>query len=407
MGAMVDAVARNGYRATTLRELVTLAGVSNTTFYELFDSKQECFLATFDAIVAVVSERIGSAYRSQTDFRDRLHAAFLAFVEIVVEEPAASALVVVDSLSLGAAGVEPRERSVSAFERMFRQSFDQAPERGEVSDVTIRAIVTGIRRIVYRCLREDRPAELRLHVEELLEWALAYQHPSKTTGVAACSIAAPAQSTLAATSGSWANSPGSWNEPPTSTRSRTELTQRERIVRAIAQVATDRGYEALSIPVISGAAGVSNQTFYENFANKEDAFVAAFDALAKLAICATATTSTAGETWIDAVRAGVRGLLEFITANRLFARLAFFELPTAGPDALDHADAVTRRFTSYLEPEALPAELGRTLPGVVIEAIGGGMWAVIQHEIAQGRIETLPDLAPDIAFLALGPLGLE
>ena len=41
---MVEAVARHGYAGTTLRELVRLAGVSKTTFYEHFDSKQECFL---------------------------------------------------------------------------------------------------------------------------------------------------------------------------------------------------------------------------------------------------------------------------------------------------------------------------------------------------------------------------
>ena len=101
MGAMRYAVAQHGYPGTTLHELVTLAGVSNTTFYQQFDSIPDCFLATFDQIVALVSERVGTAYRSQADFRDRLRAAFRAFVEIVVEEPAASALVVVDSLSLG------------------------------------------------------------------------------------------------------------------------------------------------------------------------------------------------------------------------------------------------------------------------------------------------------------------
>ena len=41
----------SGYADTTLRELVALAGVSKSTFYEHFESKQDCFLATFDDIV--------------------------------------------------------------------------------------------------------------------------------------------------------------------------------------------------------------------------------------------------------------------------------------------------------------------------------------------------------------------
>ena len=56
---MVEAVARHGYAGTTLRELVRLAGVSKTTFYEHFESKQECFLATFDEIITQVTERVG------------------------------------------------------------------------------------------------------------------------------------------------------------------------------------------------------------------------------------------------------------------------------------------------------------------------------------------------------------
>src|SRR5690242_15072 len=60
-GAMVEAVARHGYAGTTLRELVALAGVSKTTFYEHFESKEDCFLATLDAIIAETTRRVGTA----------------------------------------------------------------------------------------------------------------------------------------------------------------------------------------------------------------------------------------------------------------------------------------------------------------------------------------------------------
>ena len=37
-GAMVEAVSRHGFTETTLRELVALAGVSKSTFYEHFEN---------------------------------------------------------------------------------------------------------------------------------------------------------------------------------------------------------------------------------------------------------------------------------------------------------------------------------------------------------------------------------
>src|SRR4029077_20982700 len=87
--------------------------------------------------------------------------------------------------------------------------------------------------------------------------------------------------------GGEAEKPG-WSEPPDSPRSRAELTQRERIVRAAARVVVDRGYEALSIPTISATARTSNQTFYEHFRNKRESFIAAFEILSGELLAATA-----------------------------------------------------------------------------------------------------------------------
>jgi AcrR family transcriptional regulator len=124
---MIEAVARYGYEGTKLSHLVALAGVSNTTFYEQFETIEQCFLATFDEIVARASKQVGQAYRSKTDFEDRLRAAFEAYVDFVIAEPAANSLVLVDSLALGSAGVAHRNGAAEAFDLMYRQSFDQAP----------------------------------------------------------------------------------------------------------------------------------------------------------------------------------------------------------------------------------------------------------------------------------------
>jgi len=400
---MVEAVARHGFAGTTLRELVTLAGVSKSTFYEHFESKQDCFLATFDEIVVVLSARVGEAYRSGGDFRGRLVAGLAAFMNLAVEEPGAAALTAVDSLTLGAAGVAHRERASQAFEALFQQSFAHSPSEREVSAVTVRAIVAGIRGIAYRRLRSDRREELPGLVEELVDWALRYQEPDSeavTRGVAAARR--PFENPTPTLQEEAPSGPG-WNEPADSPRSRMELTQRERIVRAAAAVVVKGGYAALSIPAISGAAGVSNQTFYEHFENKRDAFLAAFEILATEALGIAAGAFGREDDHAEAIGAGLRALLEHIAASELFARLAFFELPTAGPVALDRADATVDSFGAFLAPGMAPGEIGGPLPESLLEAVPSGIWAVIQHEIAHGRRESLPELAPELARIVLAP----
>jgi AcrR family transcriptional regulator len=398
---MVEAVARHGYAGTTLRELVALAGVSRSTFYAHFDSKQECFLGTFDEIVKQVTERVGHAYRAAHGFREQIHAGLATFIDLVVEEPDAAMLVTVESLTLGEAGVEHRERGSLAFELLLRQSFDHSGARHHVSDLTIKAIVAGIRGVVYRRLRAGERERLPACVDELVDWALGYQSPESP----ALHRAVRAASKPALKKDAPDSSTVGWEEPPDSAISRATLTQRERILRAAARVVAEKGFDGLSIPAISGTAGVSNQTFYENFSSKRDAFLASFEVVAAETLGATAAAFEAAGDRAEAVGAAIRAMLEYIAADKLFGRLAFFELPTAGPVALDRADAVMDNYTAFLKPGAVPSELGGPLPDVILEAIGSGIWTLIQNEIANGRVDSLPDLAPELTRIALMPFA--
>jgi AcrR family transcriptional regulator len=400
--AMVEATARHGFPGTTVAELVTLAGVSKTTFYQHFDSKEDCFLATFDTIIAEVTGRVSETFREPGDFRRRLTRALGTFIEIAAAEPAAASLVAIDSLTLGEAGVAHREQGSEAFELMIRQSFDHSSGQVEVSDVTVRAIVAGIRGVVYRCLRAGRAAQLPSLLDELIEWVLCYQQePGELVGMAL----AAAEGGGPGEDGGGAAVDPSWQEPPGSSASRRTLSQHDRIVRAAAGLVVERGYASLSIPAISTAARVSNQTFYEHFESKQDALLAAFRALAEDALEFAGAAFSAQGDRPEAIGAGVRALLEYLTANELFARLAFLELPTAGPAALDQADQVLDRFTGFLQPGLLPSQLEGGLGTTTLHAIATGVWATIQHEIVNGRRGSLPALAPQIAWIALAPLN--
>jgi AcrR family transcriptional regulator len=404
---MVEAVARHGYAGTTLRELVALAGVSRTTFYAHFESKQECFLATFDEIIAQATQRVGPTFRSRKDFRESLREGLATFMDLVVAEPDAASLVVVESLTLGAAGVGHRERGSEIFETMIRQRLDRTSPAHEVSDVTIRAIVAGIRGVVYRRLRAGQHELLPSHVDELTDWGMSYLAADSPATRRAMQTAARPLPEAKGGESVKAGAPTTvgWEEPPDSPTSRATLTQRERILRAAARVVAAKGFDALSIPAISSAAGVSNQTFYENFSSKRDAFLASFEIVAGETLSVTATAFDTGGDRVEAIGIGMRALLEHIAGDKLFGRLAFFELPTAGAVALDRADAVMNSYTAFLEPGTLPQELGEPLPEVVLEAIGSGIWTMIQYEMAHNRVDSLPDLAPNLTRIALAPFG--
>jgi AcrR family transcriptional regulator len=400
-GAMVDAVARHGFASTTIRELVTLAGVSKSTFYEHFEGKEDCFLSTFDTIMAQVTQEVAEAYEQAGEPRERLLRALARFTEIVEQKPEAISFVTVDSLTLGTAAVARREKSWEAFEAIARPHFKPSEPDTEVSDLTIRAVVAGTTGVIYRCLRSGTSGELRGLVEPLIDWAFSYSRP-RSEAVQQAVAAAERPAPLPPAEESAADRPG-WDEPPASPRSRSSLSQRERIIRAAVQVVVERGYEALSIPAISATAGTSNQTFYENFNSKRDAFLAGYESVSAQALARTSAALEQAEDGPEAVGAALRALSEYIAGNELYARLAFFELPTAGPPALDRADETIDLLVSFLERGS--EEGGDAPPRVVLEATAAGVWFVIQREIAHDRRQSLPDLAGELACIAVAPLA--
>src|SRR3954454_12453140 len=62
------------------------------------------------------------------------------------------------------------------------------------------------------------------------------------------------------------------------TREQVVGSQRGRIFRAMAETMARKGYASTSVSEVLRAAGVSRETFYEQFTDKEDCFIAAFQA---------------------------------------------------------------------------------------------------------------------------------
>lgn len=393
---MVAAVAEHGYAQTTITELVALAGVSKRDFYALFDGKDECFLSTFDVIMSAVVERVG-ATDLEGDPRERMRSALTSFMELVVAEPEAAVLTAVEAQSLGLAGIAHRDRAADAFQAMIEQGFERAGSRKRVSGMAVRAVVAGILGVVYRHLIEGRLSQLPGTVDGLVDWTMSYQRPDNE--LARRAIAG-------ARAGSRGMSEGGsktlgWREPPDSRRSRAELSQRERIMRAVAQLVTEKGFSTLSIPSISARAGTSNQTFYEYFSSKREVLLAVSDVIASEAIEAARLAYGRGEGGPRSVGMAIRGTLEYLAANELFAQVAFLHLQTAGPIARDRVDTVVDRFAAFIfgGEEGWEPDVPDSLP----IAIGSGCWSIVQHELILGDASGLPALAPALARVIFAP----
>src|ERR1044072_2059936 len=84
--------------------------------------------------------------------------------------------------------------------------------------------------------------------------------------------------------------------------------QRERLLAAMIKTVTEIGYNALTGQNGLTRAGISRPTFYEQFEDKEDCFLAAFDAAAaRMRERIEAAVVDAGPGWRDQLRSGIAG----------------------------------------------------------------------------------------------------
>jgi AcrR family transcriptional regulator len=117
--AMTAAVGEHGYHGVRVADVVSRAGVSRKTFYELFGGKDDCFGATYGDWMERLLATTFEAFGTQTDWVDQLRAGLTALLGALAREPAAARLCFSEALAAGAATQQRRERAGEALARLF------------------------------------------------------------------------------------------------------------------------------------------------------------------------------------------------------------------------------------------------------------------------------------------------
>jgi AcrR family transcriptional regulator len=181
--------------------------------------------------------------------------------------------------------------------------------------------------------------------------------------------------------------------------------QRERLLRGMAETVARRGYAATPVAEVLKAAGVSRRTFYEQFADKEDCFLAAYDAF--VARCAESMVGSyhAGTAWESSIADAYGALLRTLASEPAFAHLAVVDVLAAGPRALARREATLRRLAGFLDYTRERAQTVVSPPRLVGRAIAGGIHELVYSQIARGDTARLPELLDDLlhyTFMLLG-----
>ncbi|HEY4997252.1 MAG TPA: TetR/AcrR family transcriptional regulator [Solirubrobacteraceae bacterium] len=173
--------------------------------------------------------------------------------------------------------------------------------------------------------------------------------------------------------------------------------QRARIYGAMVEAVAESGYEHTSVKQVIGLAGVSRRSFYEQFSNKEECFLATFDLIAGREIKRMGKAYVTADGGLEErLRAAFGGLTAQAGENRKAATLVLLEARTAGAAGTLRLRRATTTCEQMLAQSFLASPEASPLPGPVVRGITGGLQGVMAQAMSTGRGRLDPQLSEEM-----------
>jgi AcrR family transcriptional regulator len=172
LAGIAHAVAAKGYKATTISQIVKAASVSSRAFYENFDSKEECFLAAFDAVAAHLEEVLQAAIEREADWPHQVVSALREALAFFAAEPELARLCLVEPITATPLIAAHYREAVLAGVPFLKQGRAERAEAKALPESTEDSLLGGLIALVSRSiLAESGPVQDLL--PDLVEFVLA------------------------------------------------------------------------------------------------------------------------------------------------------------------------------------------------------------------------------------------
>ncbi len=379
--AMAASCEERGFEATSVADLLRISGVSRATFYTEFSSKLDCFAKMQEATLGETLARVERRVVEAPPGPARAELVLATLADQIAEQPAKARACMLDAFAAGQEERARLEEMGARIERLLAEAraAHDGMSKSKLPRDLASAVSGGILKIFQGRLIRGEAAELPKLVPQLAGWLLTQEPPPE-----------PLRTRRPLGPGSPSLSFG--GQDPV-----------ERILRATARCVAERGYPATTVAEIATRGRFSQRTFYEHFASKEEATVAALDSSGAWMLAATLPTVRRATDWPAAVRGAYATLCGFMAAEPDFTYLRIVEIYAAGADALEVRDRGGQELLEALLEAAPPAVAAKAQPALV-EMIAAAVYANLYNSVVTAGPQKLPRRVALLTYLTLCPM---
>jgi AcrR family transcriptional regulator len=351
LAGVTELAGQRGYADLTVERLLEKAGVSRASFYQYFLNVDDCFASAYRGHADELVRDVGAATRCSSEPELQALRAIAAFA---AARPSAAGLLLREGLAAGPLGLEEREQLLSR----IVAAIAKATALHRTADVPSTVLVGGVFRFLVMRLSDGGPVESIS--AELDAWVGAFRPDGRHTWSDRLMPTLPEGSA-----------------PPGLGTLRPQGSVRERIVRGTALAVRAKGYKEMTVADIVCAAGVSRRSFYNEFASKQAAFIAAYELGFEQALAACAPAFFSAQEWHERVWQSALAFTSYFAREPSLAHLGFVECHALGRKFASRVHQTQLAFTLFLEdgyrqspgPDG-PARISSPLSAAAIAEIG-------------------------------------
>lgn len=168
------AVARKGYAAASVADVLAEVRISRRTFYQLFHDKEDCFLKAYELAHQALVAHINKTREREKDPLAQMLSTCAAHLHFIAAEPVLSQAFLVGIRSAGPRALKRRAEAHEEFAVMHRGLHEgfraEQPLLPRLPDELFLGVVGGVNKMVTAEIEAGRAA----HVERLLPTILYY-----------------------------------------------------------------------------------------------------------------------------------------------------------------------------------------------------------------------------------------
>ncbi len=162
----------------------------------------------------------------------------------------------------------------------------------------------------------------------------------------------------------------------------------------MAELVGHDGYTVTTVAKVLALAGVSRKAFYQHFANKQECFLAAYDAIAAEGRREVSRAYEAAANPAEGAQLAIAKLFERAIDTPGNVRLVLVEAGVVGQAGIERREQLMSEYEGLLRDMLGLSPGPGAVPNPVLRGIVGGLNGVLHAHVRSGRLEQLRELIP-------------